>query len=53
MSKSINFVNFPKLPNNNNKSVTIKAVKPKSFVVNRDGTIQLLEDYKEQLRAGL
>lgn len=54
MSKTINFVNFPELPgNNNNKSIATRTVKPKTFVVNRDGTIQLLEEFKAEKKAGL
>jgi hypothetical protein len=55
MSKPINFVNFPELPgnNNNNKSSATKTIKPKSFVMKRDGTIQLLEEYIAEKKAGL
>lgn len=55
MSKPINFVNFPELPgnNNNNKSSATKTIKPKTFVINRDGTIQLLEEFIAEKKAGL
>lgn len=55
MSKPINFVNFPELPgnNNNNKSSATKTIKPKTFVINRDGTIQLLEEFIADKKANL
>jgi hypothetical protein len=57
MKKTINFLNYPELPgnnnNNNNKSLAAKTAKPKSFVINRDGTIQLLEEFIAEKKAGL
>jgi hypothetical protein len=50
-------LNYPELPgnnnNNNNKSLAAKTAKPKSFVINRDGTIQLLEEFIAEKKAGL
>jgi hypothetical protein len=56
MKKTINFLNFPGLAgnnNNSNKSAATKIAKPKSFVINRDGTVQLLEEYISDKKAGL
>ena len=57
MKNTINFLNYPELPgnnnNNNNKSLATKTAKPKSFVINRDGTIQLLEEYIRDKKEGL
>lgn len=57
MKKTINFLNFPELSgnnnNNNNKTLATKTVKPKSFVINRDGTLQLLEEHIDNKKAGL
>jgi len=58
MKKTINFLNYPELPgnnnnNNNNKSLAAKTAKPKSFVINRDGTLLLLDEFIGDKKEGL